>query len=79
MRASEFPEANTKLLAPKGMEDTVYDLPIWKDATLGLVISHWKPTWRDRIRILFGRPLWLHVQDPTHPPLSIETDYPFER
>ena len=79
MRAHDFPEANTELRAPEGLEDQVYDLQVWKDPSIPLVISQWKPTWLDRWRILWGKPLWLQVQGVTHPPVTIETDYPFEQ
>lgn len=79
MRGIEFPEATTKLLAPQGMEDTVYDLHIWKDDNMGLIISKWKMSWWDRLRCLLTGTVWLHVQGTTHPPVTIETSYPFER
>ncbi len=77
MRATDFPEATTQLLAPEGMEDQVYDLNIWKSQEFDLVISKWKMTWRERFQILFLGHVWLHVTGQTHPPVTIETFYPF--
>lgn len=39
----------------------------------GKCISCWKPTWRERIAMLFGRPIWLHVASgQTQPPVAVE-------
>ena len=78
MLATDFPEATTQLLAPEGMEDEVYDLQVWKSPELDLVISKWKLTWRERFQILLTGHCWLHVVGNTHPPVSIETFFPFE-
>lgn len=35
-------------------------LPAWRTDD-GTVITRWSLTWRERIRLLFGRPIWLYV------------------
>lgn len=79
MRGTEFSEANTKLLPPEGQEDRVYPLHIWYDPDMGLVISKWRMTWKERLSCLFQGHIWLHVEGRTHPPVTIETFYPFQK
>lgn len=40
-------------------------------------VSCWKPTWRERLAILFGKPVWLGVSGDNHPPVYIEVHNPF--
>lgn len=79
MRGAEFSEATTRLLPPEGEEENVYALHVWKQQGFGVVISKWKMTWRERLHCLFYGTVWLHVAGETHPPLTIETEYPFQR
>ena len=79
MKGTSFPESNTKLRAPKGMEDQVYDLPVWQHPQGDFVMSKWKMTWRERLHCLFRGHVWLHSQSNTHPPITIETFYPFQQ
>lgn len=69
MRPTKFPESNSTLLAPPGMNDCE-DLPVWKDGHD--VVSLWRPTLRERFSLLlFGR-LWIHfVGATTHPPVGL--------
>jgi hypothetical protein len=79
MKGSSFPEANLKLLPPEGQGDKVYPLPIWRHPEGGMVISKWEMTWRERLACLFYGHVWFHCWGNTHPPISIETSYPFIR
>lgn len=79
MRGTNFPEETHTLRAPEGMEDKVYDLPIWRHPEGGFIISKWKMTWRERLACLFKGHVWFHVWADTHPPISIETSFPFEK
>lgn len=36
--------------------------------------SCWKPDWKDRLRILLGKPVYLLLWCPLQPPVSITTD-----
>lgn len=36
--------------------------------------SYWSVTWRERLAVLFGRPIRLCVVGASHPPVSIDTD-----
>jgi len=41
----------------------------------GVCISCWKPTWRERIYIFLGKPVWLHVvSGKTQPPVAVEVN-----
>jgi hypothetical protein len=37
----------------------------------GCVVSHWRPTFRQRLAILFGCGIWLWVRGQTQPPVSM--------
>lgn len=56
--------------------DDIDDLPVLKvtygDLSVGLV-SHWKPSLADIVRIIFGSGLYLTVLSYNHPPVSILT------
>ena len=39
-----------------------------------VMVSCWRVTWRDLLRMLFTRKLWLVVMGTSWPPLFIETD-----
>lgn len=75
MKPIEFSESNSKLL---GGDPEVVDLPVWLNGDELGVISCWKLSWRDRLRGLVGKPVWLYVRWHTHPPLRLTTEYPFE-
>ena len=79
MRGIDFPESTMNLGAPKGMEDEVYTLRAWHVPGHPAFISKWRMTWRERLHCLIFGHVWLHVMSHDHPPLTIETSYPFER
>ena len=79
MIGSKFPEATTALKAPTGMEDTVYELPVWHTPGHPAFISKWRMTWLERLHCLFKGYVWLHILSDSHPPVTIETEYPFEK
>ena len=35
--------------------------------------SYWRASWRERLAVLFGRPIRLCVVGASHPPVSIDT------
>ena len=78
MKATDFPEATAKLLPPEGEEENVYPLPIWRHPEGGMVISKWEMTWRERIACFWNGHVWFHSWRNTHPPVTIETTFPFE-
>jgi hypothetical protein len=78
MKPSDFLEANSKLKAPEGQEDTVSTLPVWRHPSNSYVISKWRMTFKERVTALCSGYIWLHVWAGTHPPVSLSTEEPFE-
>ena len=80
MKASQFPEQNGTLCGGPGSlygtEDDVQDLPVHRGE--GMVISCWRPSLTDRLRLLFGGNLWLYVLTAkTRAPVTMTTETPF--
>lgn len=77
MTPVNFKEANDVLKAPKGQEDQVQDLPIFrcsqeiKGLVMPLTISAWKPS-EEEIRLISeGGLIYFRCFGKTHPPISI--------
>jgi hypothetical protein len=49
-------------------------LPVAFDSNDPAFYSYWKATWRERLAILFGRPVRLCVASRSHPPVHIDTE-----
>jgi hypothetical protein len=77
MRPSRFPQQTTELQRPAGM--TEKECGVLAVHQTGVhCISRWVPTWRERLEILFGRPVWLWVwSGQTQPPVALSTESPF--
>lgn len=39
----------------------------------GLIYSYWRPTWRERLAVLRGRPVRLCVAGLAHPAVAVDT------
>ena len=37
-----------------------------------LIYSFWKPSWKERIKILFGKPIQLSIVSVNQPPVALE-------
>ena len=72
MEPRSFPEANKELQKPEGWTDEECGpLPVFNDGMQS--ISCWRPSWRERLSILFFGKVWLWViAGKTQPPVSIE-------
>lgn len=70
-----FPEANMTLRAPPGRDD-VRDLPSFRHE--GGPISCWQLSEKEMEEVRQTGIVWLHVQGPTHPPVYIGGERPFE-
>ncbi len=61
----------------KGQGDIVDDIGVLS-MSFGyagpVLVSCWRVSWRDLIRMLWARRLWLVVKGDSFPPLFIETD-----
>lgn len=71
MKPVKFPQANGQLVGPEGTD--IQPLPCYRDGTW--VISRWKPTLWERIKILCGGKitLWL-MSGHTQPPCMITAE-----
>lgn len=87
MTPREFPESNATLTGGPGRKvesAPVGNLPVWRSHgdegvqvdQAPVIVSCWRPTWRERLSILvFGR-VWLSIVSwRTHPPVSVRGRY----
>jgi hypothetical protein len=72
MRPTDFPEKTYTLQKPPSMTDEECSpLAVFSDGSV--CMSRWMPSWRERLALLFGSPLWLYVvSGRTQPPVSLE-------
>ena len=77
MRPVPFREQNTTFLPPVGMEDKCERLPAFVGE--GQVISCWRLTILERLRLLFTGRLWFSVIGDDQPPIWLGTRCPFIR
>ncbi len=76
MRAHHTPKTTVVLGEPADWDEDAdgvcEGLPIM-ETDFGVMYSWWKPTWRDRLAMIFGRSLRLGVFGRAHPPVSLDT------
>ncbi len=79
MRPINFPEQTAVLSKPPNMTDEeCISLPVYNKGAE--CISCWRPTWSERLCILFGGKVWLRIlSGQTQPPVALETCTPFEQ
>ncbi len=77
MKPIRFPQQTVELQKPSGMTDEECGpLPVFRDGKH--CISCWSPSWRERLALALGRPLWLWVwMGNTQPPVSLDVVSPF--
>jgi hypothetical protein len=80
MKPTSFEQANGILsggpASKYGTSDDVADLAVCR--VNGEVISCWRATWRDRLRVLLTGRVWLRVlADRTHSPVALDAESPF--
>lgn len=76
MTPVRFPQANSVLTAPKGMEKECGELHTFRDGVN--CISCWQPTEEERAAIAAGQPVWLIVvSGHTQPPVAVTAVSPF--
>jgi hypothetical protein len=77
-----FPEANTIMRRPNGLEpDQCYDIPAYKGpdgAGCPVVMTLWKFSKEDLEEILRTGELWVAVAGHSMPPIWMSTEYPWE-
>ena len=72
MKPIDFPEQN---IIFRGTMENSCDMPAFRDENQ--VISCWDLTWRERLRLLLGKKIWLWIFAPVPPHTSIDTLSPF--
>lgn len=77
MKPIRFPEQNRTFIAPEGMEDKVDALPAFVGE--GQVISCWKLSLWERIKLLLTGRLWFSVIGDAQPPIWLGVSCPFIR
>jgi len=71
MKPIIFPQANKVLVRPDSMTDEECGtLHVFSNE--GMCISLWRPSWRERLSVLFFGHVWLWVcSGPTQPPVAL--------
>ena len=78
LRPIDFPSVNKRLGGPKGWVEEIHGpcdvLPVYTDGFI--CKSCWTLTWRQRLAVLFGAKIWLHVASgETQPAVALNVDY----
>jgi len=80
MTPVRFAQCNFVMTAPHGM-DNCYDLQVCKtfypDGTPA-IISAWRPTPEELVKLNLGEPLFLSLMGETMPPAALTMQNPFE-
>lgn len=78
MKPIDFPQSTKVLQRPGTMSETeCQSLPVWNDGKQ--CVSCWKPTIKERIKILLGGNVWLGVlSGKTQPPVFVTGERVFE-
>lgn len=73
MKPIKFEEAICMLTKPDNMTDKECgQLPVWRDFAQAHCISCWRPSFRERLSILFNGRIWLRIKSgKTQPPVSL--------
>lgn len=77
MKPIDFPQSTKVLQRPENMlDEECKPLPIWSDGKQ--CVSCWRPTLKERVRILMSGKVWLGVAaGNTQPPVYITGETPF--
>lgn len=72
MKPIDFPQSTKELQRPACMtDDECGSLHVWTDGNQ--CVSCWKPSLKERFKILFGHPVWMGVMSGrTQPPVYLE-------
>lgn len=79
MKPIDFPQSTKVLQKPSTMSDNeCSSLHVWNDGKQ--CVSCWKPTFKERMNILFGGKVWLGVlSGKTQPPVFLSGEMVFEK
>jgi hypothetical protein len=67
----DFTQSNTTLTKPTNMTDEeCSSLRVYNDGEK--FISCWRPSWRERLSVLFFGKVWIWIFGQGHPPVYVE-------
>ncbi|HBR31937.1 MAG TPA: hypothetical protein DD733_07625 [Clostridiales bacterium] len=73
MQPTKFKEQNITFTKPASMTDEqCSSLPAYRDDRE--IISCWKMTWKERIKVLFIGKIWFSVYGTSQPPICLSVD-----
>lgn len=76
MIPQRFAEANVVMKRPAGMtEEECFDVVAYRGA--GRVITCWRPTPEELVKLNLGEPVWLSLAGETMQPALVTVEYPF--
>jgi hypothetical protein len=77
----KFPGSTTEFRRPNGMtEEQCASLPALKsydEEGFPVIVSCFKPSFKERLQLLFGGSVWLGILGNSQPPVWIVTETPF--
>jgi len=76
MRPVDFAQQNITFLPPKDMENCE-SLPVYRDGRE--IISCWRFSFKDILKVIFKRRIWLHISGMSQPPVYLRTEFPFTK
>ena len=72
MKPAPFPESNRTLDPPDGKPE-IAPLSTWTDGEDSL--SRWRPSFTERVKLLFGASIWVWVKSgQTQPPICLTVE-----
>jgi len=72
MKPIKFKESSGMFI---GATNDIKPLPVYQNDDE--IISCWKVSLKDKLKILFSGKVWLHVKGTTMPPVFINSSFPF--
>jgi len=76
MIPQRFSESNVVMRRPPEMsEEQCMDIHAFSSGQA--VITCWRPTPEELVKLNLGEPLWLHIVGATMPPVALTVDFPF--
>lgn len=76
MIPQRFAQANVMMRPPPGMEASVEPVHAFHGA--GRVVTAWRPTPEELVRLNLGEPLYLTILGQGMPPVALMVESPFE-
>jgi len=78
MEPINFKEANKNFIKPDSMTDEECgSLPAYQDEKY--LISCWRPSIKERIKLLFAGKIWAWIYGQNQPPISLGCKSPFNK